>query len=167
MELNIEVDENNKIIGSRPMSDFQTGKFIHRSAHLLLFNSKGEALIQKRSSNKKWYQNLYTYSVSGVVANESYEQCIKREMKEEIGILIPVKLLFVYKYFDKLDKSFHALFYGKSDKKLIIDKNEISLTKWILPEKLKKDLLKNPDKYVPHVRFGLRRYFKEVFNSGS
>ncbi len=161
MELNIEVDKNNKVIGLRPISDYQTGKFIHRSSHLLLFNPKGEILIQKRSSNKRWYPNLYTYSVSGIVANESYKQCIQKEMKEEIGILIPVKLLFVYKYFDKLDKSFHALFYGKSNKKINIDKKEISLVRWLSPEKLKQDIAKNPDKYVPHVIFGLKIYFNK------
>ncbi|MEK6918402.1 MAG: NUDIX domain-containing protein [Nanoarchaeota archaeon] len=159
-ELNIEVDENDKIIGLRPISEFQTGKFIHRSAHLLLENSKGEILIQKRSSNKKWYPNLYTYSVSGTVANESYEKCIKREMKEEIGVSTPAKLLFIYKYFDKQEKAFHALFYGKSDDKITLDKEEIAEIKWISKDNLNKDLLKNPDNYTPHVLYGLKKYLK-------
>ena len=158
IELNIEVDKNDKKIGLRPISDFQTGKFIHRSSHLLLRNSKGEILLQKRSSNKKWYPNLYTYSVSGTVANENYKKCVKREMKEEIGISIPIKLLFIYKYFDKPEKAFHALFYGESDKKIIPDKREISKVLWMSPEELKKDLKKHPKKYVPHVRFGLKKY---------
>jgi len=119
IELCIEVDKNNRSIGLRPITDFKTAKFIHRSVHLLLFNSKGEVLIQKRSANKIWYPNLYTYSVSGVVENENYKNCIKREMKEEIGINTPVNLLFIYPYFDKLDKSFHALFKGKTNKKII------------------------------------------------
>jgi isopentenyldiphosphate isomerase len=66
-EMCLEVDKNNRVIGLRSIPDFQTGKYIHRSAHLLLFNSKGDVLIQKRSSNKRWYPNLYTYSVSGTV----------------------------------------------------------------------------------------------------
>jgi len=44
-ELNIEVDENNNKIGLRPKSDFHTGKFIHRSSWLILFNSKNEILL--------------------------------------------------------------------------------------------------------------------------
>ena len=36
-EMCLEVDKNNKIIGLRSMIDFQTGKYIHRSAHLLLY----------------------------------------------------------------------------------------------------------------------------------
>ena len=161
-ELNIEVDYKNKEIGLRPMKDFQTGKFIHRSAHLLLFNSEGKVLICKRSSNKKWYPNLYTYSVSGTVANESYEECIKKEVKEELSISIPVKLVFVYPYFDKFDKSFHALFSSISDKKITPDKMEISKLKWMKLDELKKDIKRNSKKYVPHVVFGLEKYFSQV-----
>ena len=163
-ELALEVDKNNKKIGLRPLEDFYTGKFIHRSAHLLLSNSKGEILLQKRSKNKVLYPNLYTYSVSGFVNDESYEDCIKHEMKEEIGISISVKLLFIYKSFDKFDKSFHALFYGKSDKKITTDKEEMSTVKWISLEEMKKDLKKNPERYVPHVIYGLKKYFKILRN---
>src|SRR3989344_5305032 len=137
-ELNIEVNKNNRKTGLRPMKDFQTGKFIHRSAHLLLFNLEGKVLICKRSQNKIWYPNLYTYSVSGTVANESYEKCVKREIEEELGISIPVKLVFIYPYFDKFDKSFHALFRGSTDKKITPDKMEISQLKWLTLDELKK-----------------------------
>lgn len=79
IEQNIEVDEKDNVIGFRPRDDFYTGKYIHRASHLILFNSKNEILIQKRASTKKWYPNLYTFSVSGTVADESYEDCIKKE----------------------------------------------------------------------------------------
>jgi len=164
VELCTEVDKNNEVIGLRPIADFQTGKYIHRSAHLLLFNSKGEVLIHKRSPNKIWYPNLYTFSVSGVVGNESYEDCINHEMKEELGIKIPVKLLFIYSYFDTKEKSFHALFIGKSDKKLKPDPDEISVVKWVFLEWLKKDIINNYQYYVPHVVFGLKKYFEELSN---
>lgn len=165
-ELFIEVDKNNNKNGLRPIKDFQTGKFIHRSSHLLLFNSKNEVLICKRSSNKKWYPNLYTYSVSGTVKDESYEDCVKEEMREELGINIPAKLIFIYPYLDKYDKSFHALFIGKTDKKITPDKFEISSLRWISLKELEKDISKNPEDYVPHVVFGLKKYFKEKLNLG-
>ena len=113
--------------------------------------------------DKKWYPGLYAYSVSGVVNKESYEECAKREMEEEIGINTPVKLLFIYKYLDKFDKSFHALFYAKSDKKIKLDNREMSSVKWISLTDLKKDLLRNPKKYVPHVRYGLKKFLKGGF----
>ena len=117
-EQNIEVDKNDNQIGLRPRGDFYTGKFIHRASHLILFNSKNKILLQHRSSTKKWYPNLFTYFVSGTVANESYEDCIEKEMQEEIGISINVKRLFAYPFFDTYDKAWHCVFVGKTDNKI-------------------------------------------------
>jgi isopentenyl-diphosphate Delta-isomerase len=158
-DLFVEVDKSNKKIGLRPIKDFQTGKFIHRSSHLLLFNSKNEVLMCKRSANKRWYPNLYTYSASGTVKDES---CVKEEMKEELGINIKAKLAFIYPYLDKYDKSFHAFFIGKTDKKIKPEKLEISSLRWLSLKELEKDISENPKNYVPHVVFGLKRYFNEV-----
>ena len=118
MEMNYEVNKDDNVIGLRPRDDFYTGKYIHRSSHLILFNSKNEVLVQKRSPTKKWYPNLYTYSVSGTVAEESYDECIKKETEEEIGITVPGKYLFKYPFFDELDKAYHAVFIGNSDEEI-------------------------------------------------
>ncbi len=87
---NIEVDKNDNALGLRPRSDYYTGKYIHRACQLILFNSKNKILLQQRASTKRWYPNLFTFSVSGTVTHESYEACIQKEMQEEIGITIPV-----------------------------------------------------------------------------
>ena len=89
-ELIIEVDKNDNFLGLREREEFYLGKHIHRAAQLILLNSENKMLIQKRSPQKRWYPNRYTYSVSGTVANESYEACMKREMLEEIGISVPL-----------------------------------------------------------------------------
>ena len=137
VELIPEVDENDNIIRLRPKEDFYTGKFMHRSVHLLLFNSKNEILVQKRALTKKWYHGLYTYSVSGTVRDESYEDGMKREMQEELGISIPVRYAFKYLFCDDVDKAFRAVFIGKTDKEISPDYGEMSEIKWISADKLK------------------------------
>ena len=162
-ELNIEVDKNNNVIGLRPRSDFYTGKYIHRGSHLLLFNSNNEILLQKRSSTKKWYPNLYTSSVSATVGDESYEECINREMQEEIGIKIPVKKLFICPCFEKLDKGFHAVFIGRTDDEIKPDTKEIQKIKWIHVENLKKDIAEKPYKYTPTFLEAMKIFFKKHY----
>lgn len=48
----IEVDENDNQMGLRPADDFYGGKYVHRTSHLILFNSKNEILLQLRSLEK-------------------------------------------------------------------------------------------------------------------
>lgn len=163
VEQNIEVDKNDNVIGLRPRDDFYTGKYIHRSSHLILFNSKNEILIQKRAPTKKWYPNLYTYSTSGGVQNESYKDCMEREMKEEIGISIPIKYLFKYSSFDKIDKAFRTVFVGKSDDKIKPDNREMTEIRWISADKLKKDIKENPNKYTLPFVMGMKKYFAEFY----
>lgn len=160
-----EVDKKDNVIGLRPRDEFYTGEYIHRSSHLILFNSKNEILIQKRAPDKKWHPNLFTFAVSGTVANESHEDCIKKETKEELGITVTAKFLFKFPLFGKFDKSFHAIFIGKSDKKIKPDKKEMTEIKWVSVNSLKEDLAKNPNKYTPPFRKGMKIYFDKFYKA--
>ncbi len=161
----IEVDENDNQIGLRPRTDFFNSKYIHRASHLILFNSKNEILLQYRVSTKKVWPNLFTFSVDCTVANESYEECIQREVQEEIGISINVKRLFTFSYFDDIDKAWHCVFVGKSDNKIQPDTREIESIKWINADELKTDIIENPDKYAPPFIEGMKKYFDECYGA--
>lgn len=160
-DLIIEVDKNNNVLGLRPREDFYGGKYIHRSSHLLLFNTTGELAIMKRSTNKRWYPNLYTFSVSGTVDNETNTECIKREIKEEIGLDLEPKELFTFRHFDNQDSAFATVYFAVSDKNLIPDKQEISEVKLILLEQLKDDMISNPDIYTLPFLLGMKAYFEK------
>lgn len=59
----------------------------HRSVYAFIFNEKGEVLLQKRSSNKKLWPNLWDITAGGhVLAGEFGIQALIREVKEELGI---------------------------------------------------------------------------------
>ncbi|MFH1770801.1 MAG: NUDIX domain-containing protein [archaeon] len=160
-EMNVEVDENDNIIGLRPREDFYSDKYIHRASHLILFNSKDEILLQKRSPTKKWHPNLYTFSTAGTVANETYEECIKKEIQEEIGLKIPVKFLFKFYHCSHNDNAFHSVFIGKSDEKITPDKKEMTSVRWISLDNLKKEIEKHPERYTPPFITGIKIFFEK------
>lgn len=127
--------------------------------YLILFNSKNEILLQHRASTKKVYPDLFTFSVDATVGDESYEECIEREMQEELGISVSAKRLFKFPYFDNVDKAWHCVFTGKTNEKVTPEKREIQEIKWIDADELKEDIIENSDIYVTPFVEGMKKYF--------
>lgn len=60
---------------------------IHRVVHVVVFNKRGELLLQKRSNNKDVAPGKWDTSVGGHVnLGEDLLDAAKREMEEELGI---------------------------------------------------------------------------------
>ena len=165
-EQNIEVDENDNIIGSRPREEFYTGKNIHRSTYLILLNSKNEIIIQKRASTKKWYPNLYTFAVARTVQKgETYEESMEKGLKEKINISAPVKFLFKHRFYDKSDRAFRAVFICKSDEEIEPNKEDIAEVKWVNIDELEEDIKKHPERYAPPFIECMNKYFAEFYGA--
>ena len=61
-------------------------------AHVCVFNSRGEMLIQQRQPFKSGWSNLWDISAGGsVVAGETSAQAAQRELDEELGLLAPLE----------------------------------------------------------------------------
>lgn len=59
----------------------------HATAHIWLYNSRGEILVERRARTKDSYPNLLDISAAGHVdAGEMPEVAAYRELKEELGI---------------------------------------------------------------------------------
>ena len=66
------------------------GHLRHRAVHVLIFNSRLELLVQKRSATKDTYPGCYDSSASGhLTAGEDYDVAANREVHEELGIRLP------------------------------------------------------------------------------
>lgn len=132
----------------------------HGSIHLIIINKdKTKVLLQKRSSNKDLYPNMWDISVGGHISSgESDEVAVKRELKEELGIdSNQNEIKFVKKYKEELNdnnidnKEVVSLFILYSDfdiEKLELQKEEVSEVKWFTKEEME-ILIKNK-KTVPH-----------------
>jgi isopentenyldiphosphate isomerase len=167
VELISEVDKNDNFLGLREREEFYSGKHIHRAAQLILLNPENKMLIQKRSPKKRWYPDRYTYSVSGTVANESYETCMEREMLEEIGISVPFKKLFKIPCILKNKGAYHTVFSGRCSEEtaslIRLDPKEAVYVEWIELEELHRAVKTKPEKYVPSLRAGITKIFQEGY----
>lgn len=165
-ELLTQVDENDNVIGLIPRSEFDNGKLIHRSVYLLLFNLKGELLLLKRPSWKKWHPGLYSFSVTNSVGDETSEESMQRKIQNDFKQALPFHEVFKYHHFDNVDKAFKTVYETKIDKKLLHNiKGADNEYRWITLEKLKRELKNHPEKFAPPFIPGMNLYFKRTLNN--
>ena len=84
------VDENDNVIGEvKRHIAHKHPDIIHRAVGILIFNQKGELLIQKRSLTKDTFPGCWEHSVGGHVdKNDNYLNTAVRELEEEVGLKV-------------------------------------------------------------------------------
>ncbi|BCB96542.1 NUDIX hydrolase [Dissulfurispira thermophila] len=93
------VDRQGNTIGTAPRSHIHGNpSLIHKVVHILVFNDRGELLLQKRSMKKDVAPGKWDTSVGGHVPNgEDLITAAIRETEEELGIT-PINLKPLYSY---------------------------------------------------------------------
>jgi len=93
------VDIEGKTISIAPRLQLHSQTYLlHKVVHVLVFNTEGELLLQKRSKNKDIFPGKWDTSVGGhVLPGENILDAAKRETKEELGF-IPEELHFLYSH---------------------------------------------------------------------
>lgn len=93
------VDKGGKVIGSARRSELHKDPLLlHRVVHVLVFNRRGQLLLQKRARSKDVAPGLWDTSVGGHVApGEDTAAAALRELGEELG-LPAAEPVFLYRY---------------------------------------------------------------------
>ncbi len=138
-ELFIVVDKNDKIIGYYTRYKCHHDKqLIHRAIGVVIFNDKGEVLLQKRSKHKDLDPRLYTISASGHVGKgETYKQAAQRELQEELGIQPPLTKKRRYLAGTEYETEMDCLFISKHNGPFYPNKHEIDEVKFVTTNQLK------------------------------
>jgi 16S rRNA (adenine1518-N6/adenine1519-N6)-dimethyltransferase len=81
------VDENDVVTGTATRAEVHAKNLLHRAVHVLVFNKRGDLLLQQHSVLKDVHPGLWASSVSGHVdSGEDYATAAVRELDEEMGI---------------------------------------------------------------------------------
>lgn len=106
------VDERNQVVGSAPRHEMRSRRLPHRATFILVFDSEGRLLVQKRTGTKDLYPGYYDLAAGGVVVEgESYDASAEREAAEELGIQsIPLKAHFDFYFEDEGNRCFGRVY---------------------------------------------------------
>ena len=163
MEKVVLVNKKDEEIGiEEKLKVHREGK-LHRSFSILIFNSKGQLLIQQRTKFKHHSPLLWSNTCcSHPRPKEDLKEAAKRRLKEEMGIECDLKKVFSFIYKAKsgnfIEHEFDHVFIGKFDGNPKPNKKEVQNFRWINLEELKKDIKENPKKYTFWFRKILKIY---------
>ncbi|MEY2408080.1 MAG: hypothetical protein QOF48_750, partial [Verrucomicrobiota bacterium] len=83
------VNERDEVVGRAPRREVHQNGLRHRAVHVLVFNSRGEVFLQKRSMTKDTFPGAWDSSASGHLdCGEDYDACAIRELREELGVVL-------------------------------------------------------------------------------
>ena len=127
------VDAEDKVIGVRARGDVHRLGLMHRSVHILVFNSKGELFLQKRSQSKDSNPGQWDSSAAGhLECGESYPGCATRELAEELAIEVvaPLESLFRLPATHQTDMEHCSVYRCINDGPFQLQPEEIDEGRW-------------------------------------
>jgi isopentenyldiphosphate isomerase len=81
------VDEEDRVIGAAPLKEVWKKGWMHRIVRIMVEDTDGRVLLQKRSKHMELFPECWDHSAAGHVdEGDSYEQAAERELQEELGI---------------------------------------------------------------------------------
>ena len=157
-ELVAIVDERNRVVGALGRREMRAGNLPHRATYILVFNSRGELYVQKRTQSKDVFPGYYDVAAGGVIlAEESYEEGAVRELEEELGIRdVPLTRLFDFSYKDESVKIWGAAFSCLYDGEVLLQQEEVESGAFLVVDEVFR--LAETEPFTPDGLYVLRRY---------
>lgn len=150
----ILVDTNDHETGTMEKMEAHRKGVLHRAFSVLLFDTAGNVLLQKRSQGKYHSSGLWTNTCcSHPLPGESLEEATRRRLGEEMGIDLQPAFLYHFIYKAPLDQGlieheFDHVFTGVYDGKPVINTKEVDDWKFVDLHWLKADMKMHPDNYT-------------------
>ena len=159
------VNDRDEVIGQKPRSEIHRLKLNHRAVHVLVFNSRVELFLQKRSMKKDCFPGAWDSSASGHVdSGESYDACAVRELREEIGLELaaPPERLFHVAACPETGREFVWVYRCAAEGPFTLHPEEIECGGWFASAALNRWLEGRPGEFAS----GFVLIWKELLRRG-
>ena len=155
------VNERDEVIACKPRSEVHARGLLHRAVHVLVFNSRGEIFLQKRSLTKDREPSKWDSSSSGHVdSGEEYDVCAVRELREEIGLTVEEmpERLFKIDACVETDQEFVWIYRCAAEGPFRLHPDEIDCGEWFGPEAVTRWVAERPQDFASAFRLIWKKY---------
>ncbi len=151
-------DDEGTSVGLVPRSEVHRLGLWHRSAHVFLFNSRGELLVQKRAPDKDLYADLWDYSVGEhLKPGESFTEGAIRGLNEELGVVgievVPIggvrKSRLIEARLDVADCEMQQAYRAAYDGEVVPDAVEVAAVRFVSLDQLAAKIEAVPQCFTP------------------
>lgn len=126
------VDPQDNVIGTMDKMQAHREGALHRAVSIFIVNGKGEMLLQQRAYDKYHSPGLWTNACcTHPRLNETYADCARRRLKEELGFTVELEHLFSFVYKGDVENGLteHELdhvFIGRYDGPVDFNREEVA-----------------------------------------
>lgn len=157
------IDAEDREIGTAEKLDAHRRGLLHRAFSVIVWDSAGRQLMQKRAAGKYHSAGLWTNACCGHPRpGETPETAASRRLAEEMGFTCPLEWLGTVRYEAAFDNGLaeHEIvhvFRGRHDGPLHPDPAEAADYAWRHPDDIRRDIAATPDRFT----IWFRRYITE------
>ena len=135
------VDAHDRVIGQATRREIHEKGLLHRTVHILVFNSDGKIFLQKRSLLKDENAGYWDTSSAGHVdSGESYLAGSHRELYEELGITGSLQLIMSFVASPETFWEHVRVYICITNQKIKINLDEISEGRFMTLKKIRRAL---------------------------
>lgn len=164
----ILVDERDREIGVAEKIQAHRDGMLHRAFSIFIFNQHDQMLLQKRSQKKYHSGGLWSNACcSHPRPGESMATATARRLEEELGIRCRLRKAFDFIYMARMNNrlvehEFDHVYVGRYRGIVTPNADEVAEYRWLSPEELKQELLRNPETYTVWFKIALEKLFEQT-----
>jgi len=148
------VNKNDEIQGFMGKMEAHEKGALHQAISIIVFNKKGQMLLQQRAEKKYHWANIWSNTVcTHPRKDETHQASADRRLVEELGFSTSLKekFSFIYKAHDDesglIEHEFDHVFIGEYEGEIPFNEDEVKAVQWIEISDLLIDVKNKPKKY--------------------